>query len=213
MIELTPSITEADKLYENCPIAIGNSKIENQVCGPSFSFHWHWDGARPVTIEQQPHSVSTTVGIATNPVQDRLVPSSFGCPEVAPVLIPASANKWCDPCLGSFGWIVLSFSTGARATESKLWTIKVFCHVWTILKGNVCTVLLVTILCCCFTCARFHVLFISFWVQVNVGVSTSTNSCTENLSDLYMSDVWIRSQNYYSFSSNASEWLNLLTSE
>lgn len=48
---------------------------------------------------------------------------------------------------------------------------------------------------------RFHMLFISIWSKVNTSVSSTTNSCTENHSKLYTSNLWIHSHYWSPFSS------------
>lgn len=67
------------------------------------------DTGTPTEAQRQTHlwpqSVFTHTVTATNAVHHP-VPSSFGSPQGAPALLPASAYKWSDPCLNSFGWMV-----------------------------------------------------------------------------------------------------------
>lgn len=106
------------------------------------------EGAARNILEAQPYthlwpqSVFTHTVIATNAVQHPSpCPLQLWVPRGAPALLPASAYKWSDPCLNSFGWMVFVFfhtygSSMLRAVSSMqvakhfIWLLRFVYHIW-----------------------------------------------------------------------------------
>lgn len=155
-------------------------------------FHWRWDGATDWGSSEtfsDPKINGPALLLPQHLVQQTLHSITLSSPALGPLKVhlpssqPAHTNEVTCAWKALVEWFCLVSHAWKQASQSRpQYVTRKKSHVWTIVKGYVCS--LFFLVSTSSMCKIF-----SNWAQVNIGLSTITNSCTENHSKPCMSNL------------------------